>query len=215
MGQSGQNAQCGEFPAANSRWRLALLLVTFVNFVAASVSRMPASSNDGAPQEAASEIRSANSEGPLGGAVGAGEPEPVNGHRYQLLFLMDPRDERVFHDLNLVAQAPLAKADQVRLGLLDETDTAFIARAFSEAQPFNVVADNHPPLLPDGGQRLRPLLSGQRPASYQPRATPWVHRPVLLLQANGLPHQVGPWNWTKGMSGMDGINPLGCVTGCG
>ena len=56
---------------------------------------------------------------PLGGAVGAGEPEPVNGHRYQLLFLMDPRDERVFHDLNLVAQAPLAKADQVRLGLLD------------------------------------------------------------------------------------------------
>jgi len=76
---------------------------------------------------------------------GGGEPEPGNGHRYHLLFLMDPRDERVFHDLNLVVQAALGKTDQVRLGLLDETDTAFIARAFCEAQPFYVAADYHPP----------------------------------------------------------------------
>ena len=35
------------------------------------------------------------------------------------------------------------------------------------------------------------VLSGQRPGSYQPRATPWVHRAtVILLQANGLPHKV-------------------------
>ena len=38
------------------------------------------------------------------------------------------------------------------------------------------------------------LLPGQRPASYQPRATPWVHRSVLLLQANGLRHKVGPFD---------------------
>jgi hypothetical protein len=82
--------------------------------------------------------------------AGEPEPEPVNGHRYQLLFLMDPRDERVFHDLNLVAQASLGKTDQVRLGLLDEADTAFIARAFREAQPFYVAADYHPPQMPDG-----------------------------------------------------------------
>ena len=49
-----------------------------------------------------------------------------------------------------------------------------------------------PPLLPDGFERRTALLSGQRPASYQPRATPWVHGPVLLLQAKGLPHKVGP-----------------------
>jgi hypothetical protein len=48
-------------------------------------------------------------------------------------------------------------------------------------------------LLPKPGIEGRaPLITGQRPASYQPRATPWVHRPVLLLQANGLVHKVGP-----------------------
>src|ERR1035437_5273470 len=39
--------------------------------------------------------------------------------------------------------------------------------------------------------RLGALLSGQRPDSYQPRATPWVHRTiVILLQADGLLHKV-------------------------
>ncbi len=76
---------------------------------------------------------------------GGGEPEPVNGHRYQLLFRMDPRDERVFHDLSLVVHASVGKTDQVRLGLLDETDTAFIARMFRAAHPFYVAADCHPP----------------------------------------------------------------------
>ena len=48
------------------------------------------------------------------------------------------------------------------------------------------------PLRADGFERRAALLSGQRPASYQPRATPWVHGPVLLLQAKGLPHKFGP-----------------------
>jgi hypothetical protein len=51
---------------------------------------------------------------------------------------------------------------------------------------------HHPSVLPDGFERRAALLSGQRPASYQPRVTPWVHRPVLLLQANGLLHKAGP-----------------------
>jgi hypothetical protein len=33
------------------------------------------------------------------------------------------------------------------------------------------------------------LLSGQWPVSYQPKATPWVHSPVLPSQANGLLHK--------------------------
>jgi hypothetical protein len=39
------------------------------------------------------------------------------------------------------------------------------------------------------------LLSGQRPESYQPRATPWIHHAMgLLLQANGLLHKV---SWVR------------------
>ena len=36
----------------------------------------------------------------------------------------------------------------------------------------------------------RAVLSGPRPDSYQPGATPWIHRPiVIMLQANGLLHK--------------------------
>jgi hypothetical protein len=76
---------------------------------------------------------------------GGGEPEPANGRGYHMMFLMDPRDDAGFHDLNLVVQAARKQSDELRLGLLDETDTAFIARAFREAQPFYVAADYHPP----------------------------------------------------------------------
>ena len=37
-----------------------------------------------------------------------------------------------------------------------------------------------------GLERWTPLVPGQRPVSYQPRPTAWVHRHVLPLQANGL-----------------------------
>ena len=57
---------------------------------------------------------------------------------------MDPRDDRVFHNLNLVPHAVRRKTDDVQLGLLDEADTDSIAMAFREAQPFYVAADYHP-----------------------------------------------------------------------
>ena len=73
------------------------------------------------------------------------QPKPGHGQAYQLVVLMDPPDDVVFHDLNLVAHAVRRKTDDVQLGLLDETDTASIAMTFREAQPFYVAADYHPP----------------------------------------------------------------------
>ena len=73
------------------------------------------------------------------------EPEPADGHGYHLLFLMDPRDDGVFHDLNLIVQAAHAKTDDVRLGLLGEKDANYIAKVFREAAPFYIAADFRPP----------------------------------------------------------------------
>ncbi len=72
-----------------------------------------------------------------------GQREPGRG--YHLVVLMDPHDDVVFHDLNLVVQTVRKKTDDVQLGLLHETDTALIARTFREAQPFYVAADYRPP----------------------------------------------------------------------
>jgi SseB protein N-terminal domain/SseB protein C-terminal domain len=74
--------------------------------------------------------------GPPKGA-GDAEGKPV----YQLTILMEPRDEALFHDFNLVAQAAKGKACEVELSLLDETDATEIARLFRQAQPFYVAAD--------------------------------------------------------------------------
>lgn len=73
------------------------------------------------------------------------EPQPANGRGYHLMFLMDPRDEQVFHDLNLIVQAARAKTDDVQLGQLDETDPNYIAKVFREATPFYIAADYRPP----------------------------------------------------------------------
>ena len=72
------------------------------------------------------------------------QPKPGHEQIYQLVVLMDPPDEVVFHDLGLVAHAVCGKTG-VQLGLLDETDTAVIAHTFREARPFYVAADYHPP----------------------------------------------------------------------
>ena len=64
----------------------------------------------------------------------------------------------------------------------------------------------------------RALLSGQRPGSYQPRATPWVHRAMVILpQANGLLHKARKnietcyrntrWNSMNGASETDTASP--------
>jgi len=60
---------------------------------------------------------------------------------YQLAILMEPRDEALLHDFNLVAQAAKRMACEVELTLLDETDAAEVARLFQRAQPFFVAAD--------------------------------------------------------------------------
>ena len=65
-----------------------------------------------------------------------------NSARYQLLFLMQPRDEKLFHDLNMTAQAARVKAKvEIELGLLNERDANYIAQLFSQAQPFYAAAD--------------------------------------------------------------------------
>jgi SseB protein N-terminal domain/SseB protein C-terminal domain len=69
--------------------------------------------------------------------AGTTEGKPV----YQLAILMEPHDEALFHDFNLVIQAAKGKAYEVELALLDETDAEEVANLFRQAQPFYVAAD--------------------------------------------------------------------------
>jgi hypothetical protein len=71
--------------------------------------------------------------------------KPVAGRCYQFLFVMQPRDEVIFHDLNMTIQAARAAADEVGLGLLDETDENYIAKLFRQAPPFFKAPDYRPP----------------------------------------------------------------------
>lgn len=72
--------------------------------------------------------------------VPGGEKLPTGGRHYQILVFMDPRDDAVFHDLRLVAGTVPRKLDVVELGLLDETDVAYIAETFKRAKPFFIAA---------------------------------------------------------------------------
>lgn len=73
--------------------------------------------------------------------VPGGEKLPTGGRHYQVLVLMDPRDDAVFHDLRLVAGTAPNNVDIVELGLLDETDGAYVRSMFKRAQPFYVAVD--------------------------------------------------------------------------
>ena len=73
------------------------------------------------------------------------QPKPGHGQGYQLVVLMDPPDDVVFHDLSLVVRAVRGESDDVQAGVLYETDTASIAQTFRAAQPFYVAADYQPP----------------------------------------------------------------------
>jgi len=74
------------------------------------------------------------------------ETPPGQRREYGLMFLMQPRDEKIFHEVNLVAQAARARTGHVvTLGLLDETDTAYIAALFQQAAPFYRANDYQPP----------------------------------------------------------------------
>jgi len=64
------------------------------------------------------------------------EPTPAGGTHYQIMLLMDPRDETVAHDFNLVLVSACKEPDAVSFGLLDEKDQAYTQALLNEAQPF-------------------------------------------------------------------------------
>lgn len=71
------------------------------------------------------------------------EPLPPS-QTYYVLVLMDPRDEQIFHDFNLVMQN--TREDyEVSLSAANEKNQADIANTFKHAKPFYVAADYHPP----------------------------------------------------------------------
>ncbi len=73
--------------------------------------------------------------------AGRAKVAATGGRAYQLLFLMDPRDRVVHHDLNMVIAAAVTEGDDVTHGQVDETDPVYIAEIFSVAGPFYVAAD--------------------------------------------------------------------------
>ena len=67
-------------------------------------------------------------------------PAPASGREYQLLFFMEPRDEVIFHDLNMIIQAAREGAT-IHLGLLTGDDVKRIAPG---APPFFTAPDYRP-----------------------------------------------------------------------
>lgn len=65
--------------------------------------------------------------------------------KYYVLVLMQPVNEPLFHDFNIVAQAAKGKKCEVELSLTDPEDKAEIVRVFLQAQPFFLAPDYHPP----------------------------------------------------------------------
>lgn len=66
---------------------------------------------------------------------------PAKGRGYQLLFFMEPRDEVLFHDLNMTIQAARGD-DDIGLGLLNDDEVARISR---QAPPFYTARDYRAP----------------------------------------------------------------------
>lgn len=79
------------------------------------------------------------------------KPKPPALLPYYLLVLMDPRDEVLFHDFNLVAQSAREK-HAVSINLADEQNPAYLAGLFRKLRPFYVAADYRPPAVPEGGE---------------------------------------------------------------
>jgi hypothetical protein len=65
--------------------------------------------------------------------------------RWQMLILMEPPDEKIFHDLNLAVSSARVSPDEIVLGLLDETDSHSIQNIFRLAAPFYVASEYVPP----------------------------------------------------------------------
>lgn len=73
-------------------------------------------------------------------------PEPTvgGGTHYEVMLLMNPRDEVVVHDFNLVLVSACAEPDEVSFGLLREEDHAYTRSLLKEAAPFYVAPDFDP-----------------------------------------------------------------------
>jgi hypothetical protein len=69
------------------------------------------------------------------------EPTPTNGTHYHLLLLMDPRNESVAHDFNLVLQNSCKKPDATTMGFINEKDHAYVAALVKQARPFFTAPD--------------------------------------------------------------------------
>jgi hypothetical protein len=67
---------------------------------------------------------------------------------YYVLTLMDPRDEKLFHVFNIVAQSARADRCGVELSLTNPADTEEIKKLFRAATPFFRAADYQPPGQP-------------------------------------------------------------------
>ena len=68
---------------------------------------------------------------------------------YQLLVLMDPRDDTLFHDLNLTVHSNHSHAYETHMGLIDEKNPPYVASLFAQAVAFYVAADYQ---LPPGAK---------------------------------------------------------------
>lgn len=68
-------------------------------------------------------------------------PAPGGTQTYQLLFLMSPQDQVLFHDLNLTLHCSPPKDVAFEIGLVEETDTVQIMTLFAKAQPFYIAQD--------------------------------------------------------------------------
>jgi hypothetical protein len=64
---------------------------------------------------------------------------------YYVLTLMEPPDEKLFHDFNIVVQSAKGKRCKVELSLTNPADTEEIAKLFRSAPPFFKAADYQPP----------------------------------------------------------------------
>ena len=70
---------------------------------------------------------------------------PGKKRGYYLQFVMDPRDDVIFHDLTVFLASAGEEQDDVHHSLAREADTACLASLFQQAQPFYVAADYTPP----------------------------------------------------------------------
>ncbi len=69
------------------------------------------------------------------------EPTPAGGTHYQIMLLMDPRDEVIVHDFNLVLASSCEEPDAVSFGLLDENNRAYVRSLREHAMPFYCATD--------------------------------------------------------------------------